>query len=90
MVAATLPRDETGGLSSGGIVELGVPAQWRPGNPPGSFGLPELLWLRALLVHGQYPSPPVFSAVLLNAARAPASHTIRDEPLVSFPTARTG
>ena len=53
MVPATLLRDETGGLSSGGIVELGVPAQWRPGRPPGSAGLPELLWLRALLEYGR-------------------------------------
>ena len=90
IVPATLLRDETGGLSSGGIVELGVPAQWRPGYPPGSFGLPGLLWLRAMLEHGQYPSPPVFSAVLLNVARAPASRTIRDEPLVQLPDSPDG
>jgi hypothetical protein len=90
MVDATLIRDETGGLSSGGIIELGVPAQWRPGNPPGSFGLPELLWLRAMLKYGQYPSPPVFSAVLLNVARAPASRTIRDEALVQLPDSPDG
>jgi predicted phage baseplate assembly protein len=87
---ATLLRDETGGLSSGGIVELEVPAQWRPGYPPGSFGLPELLWLRAMLEYGQYPSPPVFSAVLLNVARAPASRTINDEPLVQLPGSPDG
>ena len=85
LVPATLLRDETGGLSSGGIVELGVPASWGPGCPPGSVGLPQLLWLRALLEYGEYPSPPVFSAVLLNAARAPATRTIRDEPLVMLP-----
>jgi predicted phage baseplate assembly protein len=90
MVPATLLRDETGGLSSGGILELGVPTQWRPGYPPGSAGLPELLWLRALLEYGQYPSPPVFSAVLLNAARAPASRTIYDEPLVMLPDSPGG
>jgi hypothetical protein len=90
VVPATLLRDETGGLSSGGIVELGVPAQWRPGYPPGSFGLPQLLWLRAMLEYGQNPSPPVFSAVLLNVARAPASRTIRDEPLVPLPDSPDG
>jgi hypothetical protein len=90
MVPARLLRDETGGLSSGGIVELGVPAQWRPGRPPGSVGLPELRWLRALLEYGEYPSPPTFSAVLVNAARAPASRTIRDEPLVMLPDSRDG
>ena len=90
MVPATLLRDETGGLSSGGIVELGVPAQWRPGRPPGSVGLPELLWLRALLEYGEYPSPPVFSAVLLNVARAPASRTIYNEPLVMLPDSPDG
>lgn len=90
IVPATLLRDETGGLSSGGIVELGVPAQWRPGRVPGSAGLPELLWLRALLEHGQYPSPRVFSAVLLNVARAPASRTIYNEPLVMLPDTADG
>lgn len=90
IVPAKLLRDETGGLSSGGIVELGVPAQWRPGRLPGSAGLPELLWLRALLEHGQYPSPPVFSAVLLNVARALASRTIHNEPLVMLPDTADG
>ena len=90
IVPATLLRDETAGLSSGGTIELGVPAQWRPGHPPGSAGLPDLLWLQALLDYGQYPSPPVFSAVLLNAARAPAARTIYDEPLVLLPDSRDG
>jgi predicted phage baseplate assembly protein len=90
MVPARLLRDETGGLSSGGIVELGVPAQWRPGRPPGSVGLPELCWLRALLENGDYHSPPAYSAVLVNAARAQASRTIRDEPLVMLPDSRDG
>ena len=85
LVPASLVRDETGGLSSGGIIELDVPAQWRPGRPPGSVGLPELLWLRALLEYGEYRSPPVFSAVLVNAARAPATQTIFNEPLVPLP-----
>ena len=90
MVPAALVLDETGGLISGGIVELGLAAQWRPGNPPGSFGLSEFLWLRAMLEYGQYPSPSLFSAVLLNAARAPASRTIRDEPLVQLPDSPDG
>ena len=85
-----LVRDETGGLSSGGIIELDVPAQWRPGRPPGSVGLPELLWLRALLEYGEYPSPPVFSAILVNAARAPATQTIFNEPLVLLPDGPDG
>ena len=84
LVPASPTFDETAGLSSGGIVELPVPARWRPGQPPGSVGLPELLWLQALLEYGQYPVPPVFSAVLVNAVRAPASRTIRDEPLVAL------
>jgi predicted phage baseplate assembly protein len=90
LVPARPLRDETGGLSSGGIVEVGVPAPWRPGRPPGSVGLPALWWLRALLEYGNYPSPPVFSAVLVNAVRALASRTIRDEPLVLLPDGRDG
>jgi predicted phage baseplate assembly protein len=87
---ATLTLDETRGLSSGGIVELSVPAQWRPGRPPGSVSLPEALWVRALLEYGEYRSPPVFSAVLVNAVRASASQTIRDEPLVMLPDSTDG
>ena len=87
---ATLTLDETRGLSSGGIVELSVPAQWRPGRPPGSVSLPEALWVRALLEYGEYRSPPVFSAVLVNAVRASAIQTIRDEPLVMLPDSTDG
>jgi predicted phage baseplate assembly protein len=90
LVPATPTFDETGGLSSGGIVELGVPAQWRPGQPPGSVGLPALLWVRALLEYGEYPAPPVFSAVLVNAARATASRTILNEPLTMLPDGPDG
>ena len=87
LVPADLLRDETGGLRSGGIVELGVPGRWQPGRPPGSVGLPELCWLRAALEHGEYPTPPVLTAVLVNAARATATRTIRDEPLERLPDA---
>ena len=90
MIRATLRRDETGGLSSGGIVELGLPASWRPGRPAGSVGLPELCWLRALLEYGEYPSPPAFSAIWVNAVRAPATRTIRNEALVIRPDGQDG
>jgi predicted phage baseplate assembly protein len=87
LVPADLLRDETSGLSSGGIVELGVPGSWRPGSPPGSVGLPRLCWLRALLKYGEYPAPPALSAVLVNAARATATRTILNEPLERLPDA---
>jgi predicted phage baseplate assembly protein len=90
LVPADPLRDETGGLRSGGIVELGVPAQWRPGRPPGSVGLPELCWVRALLESGEYLTPPVLSAVLVNAARATANRTILGEPLLRLPDAPDG
>jgi len=90
LTPATVAFDETGGLSSGGIVELSVPAQWRPGRPPGSVSLPEALWLRALLEYGEYRAPPVFAAVLVNAVRALATQTIRDEPLVMLPDSPEG
>ena len=90
IVPATPALDETGGLSSGGIVELDVPAQWRPGRPPCSVGLPEACWLRALLEYGEYPAPPAYSAILVNAVRASAIQTIRDEPLVPLPDSADG
>ena len=46
---------------------------------------PNCCWLRALLEHGEYPAPPVLTAVLVNAARATATRTIRDEPLERLP-----
>ena len=84
MAPATLPRDETGGLSSGGIVELERTRAVAAG-PPARLGRParSCCWLRALLEYGEYPAPPVFSAVLVNAVRATATRTIRDEPLVT-------
>lgn len=90
LVSADLNRDETSGLSSGGIVELGVPAQWRPGIPPGSVGLPELCWLRALLESGEYPAPPELSAVLVNAVPASAIRTVLNEPLERLPDSPDG
>ena len=46
--------------------------------------------MRALLEYGEYRSPPVFSAVLVNAVRASATQTIRDEPLVQLPDSPDG
>ncbi|HEX5143949.1 MAG TPA: putative baseplate assembly protein [Mycobacterium sp.] len=90
LVPADSLRDETGGLRSSGIVEVGVPQGWNPGRPPGSVGLPELCWLRALLEHGEYPTPPTLTAIVVNAVRATAARTIRDEPLERLPDAPDG
>ena len=80
------PRlDETGGLRTGGIVELATPRQWGRGLPPGGPGLPEGIWLRVLLAVGEYPSPPRLLGVLVNAARALAARTLRNEPLERLP-----
>jgi hypothetical protein len=90
LAPADVTFDETAGLSSGGIVELGVPSPWRPGQPPGSVGLPELCWLRVRFQYGEYPVPPVLSGVLVNAARATATRTILNEPLTRMPDSPDG
>jgi predicted phage baseplate assembly protein len=84
-VPVELLRDETGGLRRSGVVELGVPRDWRAGRPPGAPGLPEHLWLRVVLVAGEYPIPPVLAGVRVNVARALAARTIRDEALERIP-----
>ena len=80
-VPVALLLDETGSLRGGGVVELGVPRDWRPARPPGSPNLPEGCWLRVELVNGEYPTPPLLADVRLNVASAIAARTIRDEVL---------
>ncbi|HZY58307.1 MAG TPA: putative baseplate assembly protein, partial [Candidatus Binataceae bacterium] len=76
-------RDETAGLTNGGIVELQVPLQWRPGRPDGLIGDAQLRWLRLRIVHGTYRQSPILTFVKLNMVRATAVQTIHDEVLDS-------
>lgn len=72
-------RDETRELSRSGLVELGLPARWRPGT---HAGLEEPLhWLRARVIAGRFARRPVINRLWLNAAEVQAVRTIRDEPL---------
>lgn len=80
-VPVALLLDQTGSLRGSGVVELGVPRDWRPARPPGSPNLPEGCWLRVELVQGEYSRPPLLAAVRLNVASAIAARSIRDEAL---------
>jgi predicted phage baseplate assembly protein len=83
--AAAVLRDETLGLVQSGIVELKLPPRWRPGKPEG-IDLPDaLFWLRLRFVHGDFAHPPAIQALHLNAVRATAIETVRDEVLEFVP-----
>ena len=73
--------DETSGFAVSGIVELQAPRVWRAGRPLGSDGDTNLFWVRVRIVHGSYEQPPELSRVMLNAVRAVAAETIRNETL---------
>jgi predicted phage baseplate assembly protein len=78
---AEVLRDETGGLIRSGVIELGVPPAWpalRPAVLPD--GEPRR-WVRVRIVHGRFAAPPAFGGLFLNAARAEARRTIRNEVL---------
>ena len=80
---ATVIFDGSRGLTQSGTVELGLPARWRPsalveGDKP-------LRWLRLLIVHGSYVTPPQVAAVRLNCVSAIAARTIFDEVLQEVP-----
>ena len=83
-VPAALISDETAGLTTSGVVEL-RPPRWRPGLPAGVDGPDTLYWMRVRIVHGFYPDPPLLSRVVMNAVRADAAETIRNEILEHVP-----
>ena len=75
--------DESRGLTQSGTVELELPSRWRPlalveGGKP-------LRWLRLLIVHGRYVTPPQVTAVRLNCVTATATRTVFDEVLQEVP-----
>ena len=84
-VPAELVRDETAGLTGGGVVQLGVPRRWRVAAPPGAPALPVRHWLRVRIAHGEFPARAAIAGIRLNAVAATAARTIRDEFLERIP-----
>lgn len=80
---AAVVLDESRSLTQTGIVELELPARWRP------FALAEgaapLRWLRLRIAHGSHPAPPQLAAVRLNCVWATAARTVFDEVLQAVP-----
>jgi predicted phage baseplate assembly protein len=76
--------DQTGGLVRSGVIEIELPASWRPGTLPRRTG-PPLRWLRFSILYGRYAEPPSLRAILINVAPAVAARTIRDEALEPVP-----
>jgi predicted phage baseplate assembly protein len=81
LAPAEVVLDETSGLRQSGVVELRLPGGWEPGTPVVLRSRKPLRWLRVQLVNGAYRQAPVLAAVRLNAVRAVAARTIRDEIL---------
>ena len=76
--------DQTGGLFRSGVVEIELPASWRPGQLPRRNG-PLLRWLRLSILYGRYAEPPSLRAIWPNVVPAIAARTIRDEALEPVP-----
>jgi len=76
--------DQTGGLVRSGVIEIELPASWRPGTLPRRTA-PPLRWLRFSILYGRYAEPPSLRAILINVAPAIAARTIRDEALEPVP-----
>jgi predicted phage baseplate assembly protein len=79
IVALDVFRDETAGLARSGLVELALPARWRPGMPAGLGTAKSVRWLRLRIAYGRFTTPPSLSYIKLNIARALGASTIRDE-----------
>ena len=80
-VPAEVLVDESSGFARSGVIELGLPRRWRPSRPSSLGDGDERRWLRLRIVHGSFERPPVLALLFLNAVRAEAARTIRDEAL---------
>lgn len=86
-VPVELILDETLSLTQSGAIELRLPSRWRPGTPAGIAapdGTP-FRWFRTRLFSGEYESAPRILWLAINAVRAVAETTIRDEVLLPVP-----
>jgi predicted phage baseplate assembly protein len=79
--AAEIISDETGGLLRSGVIELQLPARWRPSFVGGQQSKEPLRWLRVRLTFGAYENAPRLAAIRLNMVRAIAARTIYNEAL---------
>jgi hypothetical protein len=82
---AEVLRDGTSGLARSGIVQLQLPRQWRQGIPEGIDG-PRAFWIRLRFTYGTFAEDPKLTAVGVNAIRAVAARTIREEVLQPLPS----
>ncbi|RSD15378.1 putative baseplate assembly protein [Amycolatopsis eburnea] len=79
---AEVVRDGTQGLRASGTVELRLPRDWAPGQPPTARPSPPLRWLRLQVAQGMFTvAPPLVSGLRLNTVAATAARTFFDEPL---------
>ncbi len=77
-------RDETNRLAHSGVVELALPNRFRKGTPGEAPAAPLLRWLRVRIASGSFSRPPAFDFVRMNAVRATAGRTVRDEVLAQI------
>jgi predicted phage baseplate assembly protein len=93
-VELPVERDGTHGLTRSGVVVVraDTPAPWTPTTVPGRDGDPPLVWIRARLTTGTFPTDPALHSVTLNGVSALARRTIRDEvaePIERRPSGRS-
>jgi predicted phage baseplate assembly protein len=79
IVALDVIRDETAGLTRGGIIEFALPPRWGPAVPPGLTGAKSVRWLRLRIAYGSFAAAPWLTFLLLNMTRALGARTILDE-----------
>ncbi|MFN0251510.1 MAG: putative baseplate assembly protein [Kofleriaceae bacterium] len=85
LVAAELIIDDSDGFARSGVVELGVPATWRPGIPPGLDSDMPLRWLCVRVAGGMFAQPVELDFLVANAVDVIAASTVRDEVLEEIP-----
>jgi predicted phage baseplate assembly protein len=71
--------DDTADLRRTGVVELAVPARWRPGRPAVAGPGPARRWLRVRVVRGGFERAVRLALVRANCVRALAVRSVRDE-----------
>lgn len=76
---AAVVLDETRGFTQDGVVELDLPAAWRP--TPLVAGAKPARWLRVRMVQGMEGRPPLIEAIRLNCVPATAARSVFDEVL---------
>lgn len=84
-IPATVRLDETNALSTTGVIELALPERFRAARPARLGPGKPRRWIRALLVRGAPPQPPVLRFIRANTVRAVQARSVRGEVPAAVP-----